>query len=202
MARFLQFDNVAFSYPGMAEPLLGGVTAHFPEGAWTGIVGANGAGKTTLLKLAAGALAPTDGHIRQIGSARYAVQRTDAPPDDWLAFMDSWDPPAMDARALLGVEPEWADRWDTLSHGERKRAQIAAALWRRPDVLALDEPTNHLDLPSIECLENALAETPCALLLVSHDERFLARLTVRRWQLTQSGNTVRLTMGSIIPDRT
>jgi ABC-type cobalamin/Fe3+-siderophores transport system ATPase subunit len=75
MSRFLQFDNVAFSYPGMAEPLLGGVTAHFPEGAWTGIVGANGAGKTTLLKLAAGVLAPTEGHIRQIGSARYAVQR-------------------------------------------------------------------------------------------------------------------------------
>ena len=75
MSRFLQFDNVAFSYPGMAEPLLGGVTAHFPEGAWTGIVGANGAGKTTLLKLAAGELAPTDGHIRQIGSERYAVRR-------------------------------------------------------------------------------------------------------------------------------
>ena len=80
MSRFLQFDNVAFSYPGMAEPLLGGVTAHFPEGAWTGIVGANGAGKTTLLKLAAGVLAPTGGRIRQIGSARYAVQRTDARP--------------------------------------------------------------------------------------------------------------------------
>jgi ABC-type cobalamin/Fe3+-siderophores transport system ATPase subunit len=51
MSRFLQFDNVALSYPGMIEPLLGGVTAHFPEGAWTGIVGANGAGKTTLLKI-------------------------------------------------------------------------------------------------------------------------------------------------------
>ena len=75
MSRFLQFDNVAFSYPGMAEPLLGGVTAHFPEGAWTGIVGANGAGKTTLLKLAAGVLAPTDGHIHQIGSARLTVRR-------------------------------------------------------------------------------------------------------------------------------
>ena len=75
MSRFLQFNNVAFSYPGMVEPLLNGVTAHFPEGAWTGIVGANGAGKTTLLKLAAGALAPTEGHIRQIGSARLTVRR-------------------------------------------------------------------------------------------------------------------------------
>ncbi len=173
MSRFLQFDNVAFSYPGMAEPL---VTAHFPEGAWTGIVGANGAGKTTLLKLAAGVLAPTEGHIRQIGSARYAVQRTDAPPDDWLAFMDSWDPPAIDARALLGVEPEWADRWDTLSHGERKRAQIAAALWRRPDVLALDEPTNHLDAHAKGVLLAALKSFHGVGLLVSHDRDFLDEL--------------------------
>ena len=45
MSRFLQFDKVAFSYPGMAELLLGGITAHFPEGAWTGIVGANGHGE-------------------------------------------------------------------------------------------------------------------------------------------------------------
>ena len=176
MSRFLQFDNVAFSYPGMAEPLLSGVTAHFPEGAWTGIVGANGAGKTTLLKLAAGELAPTEGYIRQIGSARYAVQRTDAPPDDWLEFMDSWDPPAMDARALLGVEPEWTDRWDSLSHGERKRAQIAAALWRRPDVLALDEPTNHLDAHAKGVLLAALKSFHGVGLLVSHDRDFLDEL--------------------------
>ena len=173
MSRFLQFDNVAFSYPGMAEPLLGGVTAHFPEGAWTGIVGANGAGKTTLLKLAAGELAPTGGRIRQIGSAQYAVQRTDAAPDEWLAFMDSWDPPAIDARALLGVEPEWTDRWDTLRHGERKRAQIAAALWRRPDVLALDEPTNHLDARAKGVLLAALKSFRGVGLLVSHDRDFL-----------------------------
>ena len=54
MGRFLQFERVTFAYPGMAEPLLRGVSALFPEGAWTGVVGANGAGKTTLLKLAAG----------------------------------------------------------------------------------------------------------------------------------------------------
>ena len=49
MARFLQFDGVSFAYPGMAEPLLADVTAHFPEETWTGIVGANGAGKTRAL---------------------------------------------------------------------------------------------------------------------------------------------------------
>ena len=55
----------------------------------------------------------------------------------------------------------------------------------------MDEPTNHLDLPSIECLENALAEAPYALLLVSHDERFLARLATVRWTLARDGDVVR-----------
>jgi ATPase subunit of ABC transporter with duplicated ATPase domains len=55
----------------------------------------------------------------------------------------------------------------------------------------MDEPTNHLDLPSIECLENALSEAPCALLLVSHDERFLSRLATVRWELVQDGALVR-----------
>ena len=69
------------------------------------------------------------------------------------------------------------------SHGERKRAQIAVALWLAPRVLAIDEPTNHLDLPSIECLEEALADCPCGLLLVSHDRRFLTRLARTRWHI-------------------
>ena len=189
MARFLQFDNVSFAYPGMTDSLLSHVTAFFPEGEWTGIVGANGAGKTTLLKIASGALRPTDGSVRQIGTAQYAVQRTDAPPADWDDFMNCWDASAMDWRRRLGISDDWADRWDSLSHGERKRVQIAIALWHAPDVLALDEPTNHLDLPSIECLENALVDTPCAMLLVSHDERFLSKLTRTRWELTPTTPT-------------
>ena len=173
MARFLQFDRVSFAYPGMAEPLLADVTAHFPEGTWTGIVGANGAGKTTILKLAAGALSPSDGAIRQIGAAQYAVQRTDAPPDEWDDFMDAWDPVAMDVRRQLGVSPDWAGRWETLSHGERKRVQIAIALWHQPDVLALDEPTNHLDADAKRVLLAALKSFRGAGLLVSHDRDFL-----------------------------
>ena len=53
----------------------------------------------------------------------------------------------------------------------------------------MDEPTNHLDLPSIECLENALVDTPCAMLLVSHDECFLSKLTRTRWELTPTTPT-------------
>ena len=55
--------------------------------------------------------------------------------------------------------------------------------------MVMDEPTNHLDLPSIECLENALVDTPCAMLLVSHDERFLSKLVRTRWELRPTSPT-------------
>jgi len=176
MARFLHFDKVTFAYPGMTEPLLRDATAFLPEGAWTGVVGENGAGKTTLLRLAAGELAPASGAVRQFGSAQYAVQRTDAPPEGWEDFMNAWDAAAMDLRRQLRVSDEWADRWETLSHGERKRLQIALALWRRPDVLALDEPTNHLDADGRRILLAALKSFRGVGLVVSHDRDFLDAL--------------------------
>jgi ATPase subunit of ABC transporter with duplicated ATPase domains len=54
----------------------------------------------------------------------------------------------------------------------------------------MDEPTNHLDLPAIECLERALRDCPCGLLLVSHDMYFLSRVTQKRWHLEQRGKKV------------
>ncbi len=45
----------------------------------------------------------------------------------------------------------------------------------------MDEPTNHLDIRSVEALQDVLADCPCALMLVSHDERFLDALTATRW---------------------
>ena len=176
MARFLHFEHVFFSYPGMADPLLADVEAFFPEGSWTGIVGANGTGKTTLLRLAAGELEPSRGHIRQLGAARYAVQRTDEPPEDLAAFLEDDAPEAREWRVRLGVQPDWAARWESLSHGERKRAQIGAALWREPEVLALDEPTNHLDVDAKATLLRALRAYRGVGLLVSHDRAFLDAL--------------------------
>ena len=64
----LQFDKVSFAFPGMAAPLLRGLTVHLGSG-WTGIVGANGCGKTTLLRLASGELEPSDGKIVRPASA-------------------------------------------------------------------------------------------------------------------------------------
>ncbi len=175
MARFLRFESVGFAYPGMSRPLLGGVEAHFPQG-WTGIVGANGAGKTTLLKLATGGLKPSSGRVHHLGTGRYAVQRTDDPPEGWIEFMEATDVAAYEWRRRLGVLPDWVERWGTLSHGERKRGQIAVVLWTDPDVLALDEPTNHIDAAARVLLLEALRSYRGVGLLVSHDRALLDAL--------------------------
>ncbi|MDI9442688.1 MAG: ATP-binding cassette domain-containing protein, partial [Planctomycetota bacterium] len=67
----------------------------------------------------------------------------------------------------------------TLSAGLKRRALLARALVRRPDVLLLDEPTNHLDIATIEWLEEFLLKQVETLLFVTHDRRFLKRLATR-----------------------
>lgn len=175
MARFLRFERVGFSYPGMVRPLLDGVDAHFPAG-WTGIVGANGSGKSTLLRLATGALEPTSGRVHHLGTECYAVQRTDEPPARWNEFLAAYDAEAEELRRRLGIAPDWENRWETLSHGERKRAQIGTVLWTAPDVLALDEPTNHIDADARRLLLDALKRYRGVGLLVSHDRELLDAL--------------------------
>jgi ATPase subunit of ABC transporter with duplicated ATPase domains len=182
LGHTIRFDSVSFGYETMTEPLLHELAAGFGMG-WTGIVGPNGAGKSTLLKLACGRLEPTGGHAMIPGDALYCEQRTDAVPADLPPLLRSPDAAAWEVRGRLAIGDDWDERWESLSHGERKRAQIATALWREPLILAVDEPTNHLDLPSIECLESALAQCRCALLLVSHERWFLERLTAVEWRI-------------------
>ena len=64
-----------------------------------------------------------------------------------------------------------------LSGGEARRAALARVLAPKPDILLLDEPTNHLDLPAIEWLEAELESLRSAMVLISHDRRFLRDLT-------------------------
>jgi ATPase subunit of ABC transporter with duplicated ATPase domains len=148
---------------------------HFPVG-FTGIVGANGSGKSTLLQLATGGLAPVSGSIEGVQGAIYCEQRTDTPPESLAGFLDDWDSDAFELRGRLGVEPDWLDRWDVLSHGERKRAQIAVALWQNPVVLAIDEPTNHIDSQAREMLIASLGRFRGVGLIVSHDRDLLDEL--------------------------
>jgi macrolide transport system ATP-binding/permease protein len=171
----LRFDHVSFSYDAASGPLIADLSAHFPRG-WTGIVGANGTGKSTILKLATGLLDPLSGHLRGTGRTVYCEQRTDALPERMEEFVTAMDREAVRLRGRLGIEPGWAGRWPSLSHGERKRAQIGTALWCDPVVFAIDEPTNHLDTDARALLAEALAGYRGVGLIVSHDRELLDML--------------------------
>ena len=166
------FQNVSFTYDRAIQPLIRDLSVHFTRG-WTGIVGGNGAGKSTILKLATGDLEPQQGRVIIPEFAIYCQQRTDNAPNRLYDLISSMNGEAFRIKGQLGVEDDWRERWTTLSHGERKRAQIADALWQKPQVLAVDEPTNHLDAEAQDLLFAALSTFHGVGMLVSHDRKFL-----------------------------
>jgi len=166
----LNLRSVEFAHSGMTKSLFSDLTVQFSMG-WTGVVGPNGAGKTTLLRVVVGELETLGGSVQRQGLALYVAQRTDEPPAYFEDFI--WAPDATVLKARLQIKDDWPDRWSTLSHGERKRAQIAVALWREPAVLALDEPSNHIDAEARRLLMQALKEFGGIGLLVSHDRTML-----------------------------
>lgn len=170
--------NATFSYGSHSEPIFRQFTCQFDRG-FTGIVGANGSGKSTLLRILTGDIDLTSG-VREGGfNASYCAQRTDAPPATLSAFIDAWDAEACRLKHRLDVADDAWNRWDTLSHGERKRVQIAHALWQAPDILAIDEPTNHIDAAARRLLIDALRAFSGVGILVSHDRELLDALCDR-----------------------
>jgi ATPase subunit of ABC transporter with duplicated ATPase domains len=169
---FLSFTGVSFAYPDGVTTIFDDLSFGLPEG-WTGIIGANGQGKTTLMRLAAGELVPDGGSVQLPGDALYCAQATDEPPKSLDDFTQDWDADASRLRSILHIGDDWTLRFDSLSHGERKRLQLAVALWRRPHVLAIDEPTNHLDMEARSWVSQALTDYEGVGLLVSHDRSLL-----------------------------
>ncbi|HEY4629946.1 MAG TPA: ABC-F family ATP-binding cassette domain-containing protein [Blastococcus sp.] len=158
------------------------------------ITGANGSGKSTLLAALLGRVPLEEGtaslgpavQIGEIEQARSRFFGAEQLLDAFSAEVPDW--PTADVRTLLAKFGLAADHVlrpaATLSPGERTRAGLALLQARGVNVLVLDEPTNHLDLPAIEQLEQALAEYPGTLLLVTHDRRMLeAVATTRRLEV-------------------
>jgi ATP-binding cassette subfamily F protein uup len=195
----VQLSDIALTFGG--NPLLEGAELAVGPGERVCLVGRNGSGKSTLLRIAAGLIEADRGQrfVQPGASMRYLPQEPDlAGYATALAYVEAGLGPTDDpyqARYLLqqlGLTGE--EDPAALSGGELRRAALARVLAPAPDILLLDEPTNHLDLPAIEWLEAHLARQRSALVLISHDRRFLENLSQTTVWLDR-GRTRRIDIG-------
>jgi len=178
----LKLENIRLTFGG--TPLLTGAGLSATPGDRICLVGRNGSGKSTLLRIAAGLVEPDGGErfIHPAVRVRYLGQDTDFTGyATALAFVEASLGPADDLHAaryyLNALGLDGSEDPTRLSGGEARRVALAAVLAPAPELLLLDEPTNHLDLPAIEWLENELAGLKSAIVVISHDRRFLERIS-------------------------
>ncbi|MDQ3566131.1 MAG: ATP-binding cassette domain-containing protein [Pseudomonadota bacterium] len=176
------------------HPLLDRAGLTVLEGERIGLIGRNGTGKSSLLKVIAGLAALDDGELKRQDSLRVVLveQEPELPLSSCLReslairgefnrIHDERERWRLEARLLgylhrFGIDPAQAP--DTASGGECKRAALALALARQPDLLLLDEPTNHLDIDGITLLEDLVLKGPAAI-VITHDRAFLDRVVNR-----------------------
>ena len=178
----LQLKDIALTFGG--TPLLTGAELSVSAGERVCLVGRNGSGKSTLLRIAAGQVDPDRGSVfvQPGASLRYLAQEPDfAGAETTLAYVEAGlgphDGPHQARNMLDELGLDGSEDPARLSGGEARRAALARALAPAPDILLLDEPTNHLDLTTIEWLERELDGRRAALVMISHDRRFLSNLS-------------------------
>ncbi len=177
----LTLDDIALGFGG--DPLFAGLSLSIGPGERLCLVGRNGAGKSTLLKVIAGMVEADSGRRFTKPGARIAYLQQEP---DFSGYATLGDLAAADLEpherykaemTMEGLEVKADVDPIAASGGERRRAALARVLAAEPDLMLLDEPTNHLDIQAIEWLEDHLASTRTAFVLISHDRRFLTRLT-------------------------
>jgi ATPase subunit of ABC transporter with duplicated ATPase domains len=166
---------------------------HDLDFSWRGNVrialqGANGSGKSTLLKALTGAPFTTRGELNRGQLVTLYIDQRCSVLDDTLSILDNVRSVAAGSESdirthlarFLFTRDTVFQQASSLSGGERLRATLARGLLSidKPELLLLDEPTNNLDLANIEFLENLVSEFRGALVVVSHDRRFLERCGV------------------------
>jgi ATP-binding cassette subfamily F protein uup len=198
-APLLTLQNIALTFGG--TPLLTDASLQIHAGERLCIVGRNGSGKSTLLKIAAGLVEPDRGtRFLQPGiTLRYLPQEPDfgshaTTLDYSAAGLGPSDDPYQARFFLNELGLTGTENPATLSGGEGRRAALARTLAAQPDVILLDEPTNHLDIVVIEWLEATLKAMKSALVLISHDRRFLTNLS-RRTVWVDRGRTRQFNQG-------
>jgi ATP-binding cassette subfamily F protein uup len=185
--------------------LLDGLDLVLSPGVRLGLLGPNGSGKTTLLRLLAGTLAPDRGTLAHADALRvvhFDQHRTDldptlplrralAPHGDTVVYRDRALHVAAWAKRFLFRPEQLGLPAGQLSGGERARVHIARLMLDPADLLLLDEPTNDLDIPTLEILEESLAEFPGAIVLVTHDRFLLDRVATELLALDGTGRAER-----------
>ncbi|MQB11352.1 ABC transporter ATP-binding protein [Agrobacterium sp. ICMP 6402] len=195
----LKLDDIKLTFG--VTPLLDGANFQVEPGDRICLVGRNGSGKSTLMKIAAGLVEAQSGEVFRHPSAtiRYLEQSPDfAGYDTVQAYAEAGLGPGDDPYRVtyllehLGLTGQ--ENPASLSGGEARRVALARVMAPEPDILMLDEPTNHLDLPTIEWLESELQQTRSALVLISHDRRFLEKVSTSTVWLDR-GQSRRLNRG-------
>ena len=178
----IQLKDISLTFGG--TPLLSGVELSVSAEERVCLIGRNGSGKSTLLKIAAGLVEPDHGSrfVQPGATIRYLPQEPDfSGHATTLAYVEAGLGPGDDRYPARYLLEQLGLRGDEdpahLSGGEARRAALARVLAPSPDILLLDEPTNHLDLATIEWLESELDGRRSALVLISHDRRFLSNLS-------------------------
>ena len=186
--RLLAARGVTVSRGG--RRLVSGLDLVVAPGAHVGLIGPNGSGKTTLLDVLAGTLAPEAGEIERAENlriVRFEQERVGLDPGQSLrrALASEGDAVTWQGRSVHVAS--WAKRFlfrpeqlevpvGRLSGGEQARILIARLMRQPADLLILDEPTNDLDIPTLEVLEESLAEFEGGVVLVTHDRFMLERV--------------------------
>ncbi len=199
MAILLSCQNLSKTFG--SRPLFEGLSLGLSDGERTGLIGPNGAGKSTLLKILAGAETQDSGTVTprrglRLGYLSQQDRFVEAPAgwtvrDEILKALADLDleEHEKDRRADDGIAGAgFADptqQVNVLSGGWRKRLAILAASVRQPDLLLLDEPTNHLDIEGVLWLERFISDFKFPFLVVTHDRRFLERVTNRVIELNK-----------------
>ncbi len=173
---------------GYAAPLVGPASFELNEGDVLGLVGPNGAGKSTLLGALTGSSRVFSGEVFRRAGATFAVQRQlpvrarDVPLRG-RELLELTGAPA--AAAPPSVVPLLESRVDRLSGGQFQLIAVWACLGSAAQVVILDEPTNNMDPSAVDALIELLHASMAGrgVLVVTHDERFLARATTHLFRL-------------------
>jgi ATP-binding cassette subfamily F protein uup len=155
----LSLKDVSLAFGG--PKILDSVSISITKGLRAALTGRNGEGKSTLFKVIAGEIEPDEGEIVRAPNLK-TIYVSQAVPAD-----------------RPGDEV-----FNSLSGGKRRKKILEEAILSSPDLLLLDEPTNHLDIETIDWLEGMLKRRrDMALLVVTHDRRFLKRIAGRIFDL-------------------